>query len=79
MKTGSTIGSGKGVRCATVELLETRLAVLGHKAGPVLFQLPPQMPADRDRLASFMKMLNPARRYSFWLRASPMSVRYSSA
>jgi uncharacterized protein YecE (DUF72 family) len=52
----------------SLELLETRLAVLGHKAGPVLFQLPPHMPADRDRLASFMKMLNPARRYSFEFR-----------
>jgi uncharacterized protein YecE (DUF72 family) len=52
----------------SLELLETRLSVLRYKAGPVLFQLPPRMIANRDRLASFSKMLNPARRYSFEFR-----------
>lgn len=36
---------------AGLELLEGRLAHLGAKAGPVLFQLPPQLPVDRERLA----------------------------
>src|SRR5215204_2187076 len=49
----------------SLALMETRLAALGHKVGPILFQLPPQMHANRERLASFLGMLNPARRYSF--------------
>jgi len=56
-------------RCEnSLELLETRLSVLQHKAGPILFQLPPRMIANRDRLASFLKMLKPDRRYSFEFR-----------
>jgi uncharacterized protein YecE (DUF72 family) len=56
-------------RCDTsLALMETRLAVLRHKAGPVLFQLPPRMTADRERLASFLGMLNPKRRTSFEFR-----------
>ena len=47
----------------SLQLLEDRVALLGKKAGPVLFQLPPQMPADRERLAVFMKRLNRNRRY----------------
>jgi len=52
----------------SLELMETRLEVLGRKAGPVLFQLPPRMSADRDRLAGFLKMLSPKRRYTFEFR-----------
>jgi uncharacterized protein YecE (DUF72 family) len=52
----------------SLELMETRLAPLGHKVGPVLFQLPPQMRADRERLAAFFKMLSPRRRYAFEFR-----------
>jgi uncharacterized protein YecE (DUF72 family) len=48
--------------------METRLALLRHKVGPVLFQLPPKMHADRERLANFLRMLNPARRYVFEFR-----------
>lgn len=56
-------------KCAnSLELMETRLAVLGRKAGPVLFQLPPRMKANPDRLAGFLGMLNPARRYTFEFR-----------
>jgi uncharacterized protein YecE (DUF72 family) len=33
----------------SLELLENRLLLLGEKAGPVLFQLPPNFPADADR------------------------------
>ena len=49
-------------------LIEDRIEILGRKAGPVLFQLPPQMPADRERLATFLKRLNPSRRYCFEFR-----------
>jgi uncharacterized protein YecE (DUF72 family) len=52
----------------SLELLENRLSLLGHKAGPVLFQLPPQFEADVDRLASFCKLLTKKRRYSFEFR-----------
>ena len=56
-------------RCAnSLELLESRLALLRHKAGPVLFQLPPQFKLNHDRLADFLKMLNQRRRYAFEFR-----------
>jgi uncharacterized protein YecE (DUF72 family) len=52
----------------SIELLESRLKVLRHKAGPVLFQLPPQMRANRERLASFLKMLSKKWTYTFEFR-----------
>jgi uncharacterized protein YecE (DUF72 family) len=52
----------------SLALLEDRLRLLGKKAGPVLFQLPPQFEKDRERLASFMKLLSPQRRYAFEFR-----------
>jgi uncharacterized protein YecE (DUF72 family) len=52
----------------SLDLLETRLARLGRKAGPVLFQLPPQMTADRERLAGFLGMLPGGRRHVFEFR-----------
>jgi uncharacterized protein YecE (DUF72 family) len=52
----------------SLALLETRIAILKEKAGPILFQLPPQMSMDRERLASFLKMLNPSGRYTFEFR-----------
>ena len=56
-------------RCDTsLALMESRLGLLRHKVGPILFQLPPKMQANRERLASFLKMLNPARRYTFEFR-----------
>ena len=33
----------------SLELLESRLSLLGKKAGPILFQLPPQFEANVDR------------------------------
>jgi uncharacterized protein YecE (DUF72 family) len=42
--------------------------LLGNKAGPVLFQLPPNFQADADRLSAFLPMLPPGRRYSFEFR-----------
>ncbi|HKG99436.1 MAG TPA: DUF72 domain-containing protein [Bradyrhizobium sp.] len=52
----------------SLELLEDRLSLLGEKAGPILFQLPPNFPANADRLASFFKLLSNKRRYSFEFR-----------
>jgi uncharacterized protein YecE (DUF72 family) len=52
----------------SIELMETRLKVLGPKVGPVLFQLPARFKADRERLASFLKMLPKRYRYAFEFR-----------
>jgi uncharacterized protein YecE (DUF72 family) len=52
----------------SLELLEDRLSLLGPKAGPILFQLPPNFKVDADRLASFLKLLPKKRRYSFEFR-----------
>jgi uncharacterized protein YecE (DUF72 family) len=52
----------------SIELMESRLALLGNKAGPVLFQLPPQFGKDRERLADFLPMLPKRRRYAFEFR-----------
>ena len=52
----------------SLELLEDRLSLLGPKAGPVLFQLPPQFERNDERLASFLRMLRPKRRYAFEFR-----------
>jgi uncharacterized protein YecE (DUF72 family) len=54
----------------SLELLENRLSLLGRKAGPILFQLPPQFSLNEERLASFVKMLNRKRRYAFEFRHS---------
>jgi uncharacterized protein YecE (DUF72 family) len=56
-------------KCASsLELMETRLKVLGRKLGPVLFQLPARFKADRERLAGFLKMLARRRPYAFEFR-----------
>jgi uncharacterized protein YecE (DUF72 family) len=52
----------------SLELLEDRLSLLSDKAGPILFQLPPNFAADADRLSSFFKLLSKKRRYSFEFR-----------
>ena len=52
----------------SIALMESRLKVLGRKAGPVLFQLPPKFEANRERLASFLAMLPKRRRYVFEFR-----------
>jgi uncharacterized protein YecE (DUF72 family) len=52
----------------SLELLEDRLSLLGPKAGPILFQLPPNFEANADRLISFFKLLSKKRRYSFEFR-----------
>jgi uncharacterized protein YecE (DUF72 family) len=52
----------------SLELLESRISLLRHKAGPILFQLPPQFEINYDRLASFLTMLRSGRRYAFEFR-----------
>lgn len=52
----------------SIDLMVTRLKVLGPKAGPVLFQLPARFEADRERLARFLKLLPPHYRYAFEFR-----------
>jgi uncharacterized protein YecE (DUF72 family) len=52
----------------SLDLMESRLKLLGRKAGPVLFQLPPQFRKDHKRLASFVQMLKSRYRYAFEFR-----------
>ena len=52
----------------SLELMEDRMARLGGRLGPVLFQLHPQMAANPDRLRTFIALLNPKRRYTFEFR-----------
>jgi len=52
----------------SIALLETRLKALSPKVGAVLFQLPPQFAKNRERLASFLKMLPRRHRYAFEFR-----------
>jgi uncharacterized protein YecE (DUF72 family) len=52
----------------SLELMESRLRLLGTKAGPVLLQLPPHFKKNRERLGSFIKLLNRRRRYAFEFR-----------
>jgi uncharacterized protein YecE (DUF72 family) len=53
---------------SSLKLMEERLSILGGKAGPVLFQLPPNFKADSERLARFIKLLSRKRRYTFEFR-----------
>jgi uncharacterized protein YecE (DUF72 family) len=52
----------------SLDLMESRLRLLGDKAGPVLFQLPPHFQKNRERLASFIKLLRKKRPYAFEFR-----------
>lgn len=52
----------------SLDLLEDRLSLLRDKAGPILFQLPPNFEVDAGRLQAFLKMLRKKRRYSFEFR-----------
>jgi uncharacterized protein YecE (DUF72 family) len=53
---------------SSLALMETRLRVLKEKLGPILFQLPARFKADRERLASFLKLLKLQRQYVFEFR-----------
>jgi uncharacterized protein YecE (DUF72 family) len=48
--------------------METRLQTLAPKVGVVLFQLPARFTKNRDRLASFLKMLPNSHLYAFEFR-----------
>jgi len=52
----------------SLALLEQRICLLGDKAGPILFQLPPQFSRDAERLKAFIQLLPGKRRYSFEFR-----------
>jgi uncharacterized protein YecE (DUF72 family) len=52
----------------SLALIDERLKILGKKAGPVLFQLPPQFKANPDRLASFLKLVPKRWRIAFEFR-----------
>jgi uncharacterized protein YecE (DUF72 family) len=52
----------------SIDLMVTRLKVLDPKVAAVLFQLPPQFQKNRERLASFLKMLPRRYRYAFEFR-----------
>jgi uncharacterized protein YecE (DUF72 family) len=52
----------------SIALMEARLRLLEDKAGPVLFQLPPQFEKNRERLAAFFKLLRARRPYAFEFR-----------
>lgn len=53
---------------APLALLFSRTDLLGEKLGPILFQLPPQMQRNDERLARFLERLGPGRRYAFEFR-----------
>jgi uncharacterized protein YecE (DUF72 family) len=60
------------------------MAALGDKEGPVLFQLPPQMPLDLPRLDTFLLALPPGRRVTIEFRhpswyGEPVFERLSQA
>jgi uncharacterized protein YecE (DUF72 family) len=52
----------------SIALMETRLKALSPKVAVVLFQLPPQFAKNRERLASFFKLLPRRYRYAFEFR-----------
>ena len=52
----------------SLALIEQRLKILGPKAGPVLFQLPPRFSANPERLDNFMKLVPKRWRIAFEFR-----------
>ncbi|HZS64590.1 MAG TPA: DUF72 domain-containing protein [Xanthobacteraceae bacterium] len=52
----------------SIALMESRLKLLGPKAGPVLFQLPARFKRNDERLASFLRLLPKHRQYAFEFR-----------
>jgi uncharacterized protein YecE (DUF72 family) len=52
----------------SLQLVFGRMAGLGDRMGPALFQLPPQMKADRERLADFLPRLPKGRRVAIEFR-----------
>jgi uncharacterized protein YecE (DUF72 family) len=52
----------------TVEYLVRATAVMGERVGPILFQLPPNMKRDIERLRAFLAKLPEGRRYAMEFR-----------
>lgn len=53
---------------SAVEFLLRNTATLGDKLGPILFQLPPNLKRDVERLRAFVATLPPDRRYTVEFR-----------
>lgn len=58
----------KGSEDTLLYLLRTAAEGLGERLGPLLFQLPPNLKADRERLATFLSHLPRERRAAFEFR-----------
>lgn len=58
----------KGESQSLVEFLLKNTSVLGDRLGPILFQLPPNLKKDIERLKGFLGYLPPDRRYTFEFR-----------
>jgi len=55
--------------CASaLDFLLQNTSVLGHRLGPILFQLPPNMEKDLQRLRGFLGLLPPQRRFAIEFR-----------
>jgi uncharacterized protein YecE (DUF72 family) len=52
----------------SVDFLMGRAGGLGEKLGPILFQLPPSLKMDRERLAAFLSRLPKKQRFTFEFR-----------
>jgi uncharacterized protein YecE (DUF72 family) len=53
---------------SALEFLLKTTAALGSQLGPILFQLPPNLKKDADRLRAFLAMLPPDRRFTIEFR-----------
>jgi uncharacterized protein YecE (DUF72 family) len=53
---------------SAVEFLLSNTATLGSRLGPILFQLPPNLKKDVERLRTFLATLPPGRRYTVEFR-----------
>ena len=53
---------------STLEFLLQNTSTLGGKLGPILFQLPPNMEKDAERLRAFLELLPPDRRFTIEFR-----------
>ena len=53
---------------SALEFLLRNTSTLGGKLGPILFQLPPNMPKNLERLQGFLALLPPDRRFTIEFR-----------
>jgi len=52
----------------SLQIFMDRASLLGEKLGPILFQLPPSLHLDMDRLAGLVRVLPPQQRFTFEFR-----------